>query len=156
MLSSLESPLNTNGIRLHLRTQDNNWILALEVPHGVIQRLSHRPLKWLRFVAFAILGARGHLSHVPDGPTVNYNDVALDVNYYYSPEGEYHLVDLYGFNDRITGSSGSSGSVLSESRVNFCDGVRGRDGHCVVTEIHYLLCDAAHILPHSKGDEVSF
>ena len=52
-------------------------VLTLSIPLCDIERLSVRPLKWLRFVAFAICGARGDLSEMPNGPPVGYDSVTL-------------------------------------------------------------------------------
>lgn len=38
------------------------WTRALSIPHTDIQRLTVRPLKWLRFVTFAVCSAKGDLS----------------------------------------------------------------------------------------------
>jgi hypothetical protein len=59
-----------------------------------IERLSVRPVKWLRFVTFAICGVRGHLSATPNGPPVDYDSISLAgpiaEAYYYTPEGNIH------------------------------------------------------------------
>ncbi|KAI0291825.1 hypothetical protein BC826DRAFT_911990 [Russula brevipes] len=107
-----------------------------------IERLSLRPLKWLRFVAFAVLGVKGHLYDSPGGNVVDYGvlspaNLAKDY-YYFSPE-----VD-----DRITSSA------LTERGPRFRSAVALRDGNCcVITTRDVSYCDAAHIIPHSKGDE---
>ncbi|KAI0291859.1 hypothetical protein BC826DRAFT_1186743 [Russula brevipes] len=130
---------------------DDIWICALAIPLEDIGRLSLRPLKWLRFVAFAVLGVKGHLYDSPGGNIVNYGHVSLaDLadNYYFSPEGVYHLVDPHSLNDRTTTS------VLTLRRFDFRGAVALRDGHlCAVTRDDAPFCDAAHVIPHSKGDE---
>ena len=46
-------------------------------------------------------------------------------------------------------------SNISSTRANiFRKDVRDRDQRCVGTGDDDELCDAAHIIPHSKGDEV--
>ncbi|KAI0291863.1 hypothetical protein BC826DRAFT_911984 [Russula brevipes] len=141
-------------VNIHLRQIDGPWICALAIPPEDIGRLSLRPLKWLRFVAFAALGVKGHLYDSPGGNIVNYGHVSLaDLadNYYFSPEGayqRYHLVDPHSLNDRTTTS------VLTLRRFDFRGAVALRDGDCcVVTRTDAPHCDAAHIIPHSKGDE---
>jgi len=66
--------------------------------------------------------------------------------------GSYHLVDFYGLIDHITSSS------LTQRRSTFRNDVSLRDaGCCVITQNYASLCDAAHIIPHCKGDEyISF
>ena len=56
---------------------DNQWIHTLAIPLEDIDRLSLRPLKWLRFVVFTVVGARGHLFDAPDGSLVDYENVSL-------------------------------------------------------------------------------
>jgi len=43
-------------------------------------------------------------------------------------------------------------SRTSSRRDGFRDDVENRDGSCVVIGAHGLVCDAAHLLPHSKGN----
>jgi hypothetical protein len=65
--------------------------------------------------------------------------------------GPCAFVDYEGLNDRITTSDGTS------HRIDFRSDVIRRDGHaCVVTQVEKDDCDAAHLIPHSKGDEVRF
>ena len=41
--------------------------------------------------------------------------------------------------------------------MDFRDDVINRDGPvCVVTKLEAAHCDAVHLIPHSKGDEVRF
>ncbi|KAI0287669.1 hypothetical protein BC826DRAFT_1042991 [Russula brevipes] len=138
-------------VNIHLRQLDGPWICALAIPLEDIERLSLRPLKWLRFVAFAVLGVKGHLYDSPDGNVVDYGILSaahLAKDYYYFREGVYLLVDNQGLNDRITSS------VLSDRCSLFRSAVALRDGNrCVITRWAASHCDAAHIIPHSKGDE---
>ena len=70
---------------------EGSQVLALSIPSSDIQRLSIRPLKWLRFVTFAVCGVPGNLSATPDGPAVEYDSIPhADVAeaYYYTPQGE--------------------------------------------------------------------
>ena len=70
---------------------EGSQVLALSIPSSDIQRLSIRPLKWLRFVTFAVCGVPGNLSATPDGPAVEYDSIPhsyLAEAYYYTPQGE--------------------------------------------------------------------
>ena len=74
------------------------WIHALAIPLEDIDRLALRPLKWLRFVTFTVVGARGHLFDAPDGDLVDYENVSLaniaeNANYYFAPEGNAPHLD---------------------------------------------------------------
>ena len=67
-----------------------------------------------------------------------------------SPE-ECAFVDSEGLNDRLTST------VQTPRRAHFRDVVIKRDGPaCVITQEKEGQCDAAHLIPHSKGDEVRF
>ena len=150
-------------------------VLALSIPSSDIQRLSIRPLKWLRFVTFAVCGVPGNLSATPDGPAVEYDSIPhaeIAEAYYYTPQGEpswfssfslvasdwfcveigdYHLVDYKASNDRITSS------LQTARRGRFRNDVMERDGSfCVFTGVSAELCDAAHIVSRRKGNEVPF
>jgi len=48
-----------------------------------------------------------------------------------------------------------SDAETTESRAGFRANLQGRDGSCIVTNAPPLLCEGAHIYPHSKGSEVS-
>jgi len=79
-------------VNVYVRKGDE-WIHALAIPLEDVRRLSLRPLKWLRFVTFTALGAKGHLSDTPGGNIVDYENVSLadlaeDGNYYFTPEGK--------------------------------------------------------------------
>jgi hypothetical protein len=62
----------------------------LSIPRSDIERLAVSPLQWIRYVMFAICGARGELSTTPDGPAVDYENTEIgDENkYYYRPFGK--------------------------------------------------------------------
>ncbi|KAI0293806.1 hypothetical protein BC826DRAFT_370276 [Russula brevipes] len=138
-------------VNVYLNIEDRQ-VLALSIPFSDIERLSVRPVKWLRFVTFAICGARGHLSATPNGPPVDYDSISLAgpiaEAYYYTPEGDYHIIDYNALTDRIT----SSEQTMRSSR--FRRAVETRDGPvCIFTGARGSRCDAAHLLPKSKGDE---
>ncbi|KAF8499044.1 hypothetical protein F5888DRAFT_1633574 [Russula emetica] len=54
----------------------NEPLLLLSIPSSEIQRLSYRPLKWLRFITSTICGARGNLLWLHNGPIVDYKTTA--------------------------------------------------------------------------------
>jgi hypothetical protein len=59
------------------------------------------------------------------------------------------LVDVYAMDDRT-----SDASDLTSRRADFRQGVIARDSTCVITGQPPNLCDACHIVPHSKGNNV--
>lgn len=120
----------------------------LSIPLSDVQRLSIHPFKWLRFVMFSICGAVGDLSATPDGPPVNYDSISLaDIIYFYTPSGDCIFVDYEGLNDRETSTE------QTHRGLHFRRDVRQRDGCCIITQERAEDCDAAHLIPRSKGDE---
>ena len=64
--------------------------------------------------------------------------------------GRCAFVDYECSNDRIA-------TTGTTRRRDFRDDVVRRDGPaCVVTQEEEYDCDAAHLIPHSKGDKVRF
>ena len=151
---------------------DGSPVSLLTIPNSEAERLSIRPFKWLRYVMYSICGARGDLSATPDGPSVAYNTTSLAdvIDLYYNPSGEVYFlyvrkllttvpispgscifVDYEGLNDQITSTD------LTPRRSDFRNEVIKRDGlFCVITRLRAGHCDAAHLIPRSKADEVMF
>lgn len=70
---------------------DETHISFLSIPRSDIDRLAVSPFQWIRYVIFAICGARGDLYTTPNGPVAAYEDteIANDKNkYYYRPSGK--------------------------------------------------------------------
>ena len=68
-------------IEIKLST-DQTEISFLTIPRSDIERLAVSPFRWLRYVMFAICGARGDLSTTSNGPAVNYKktEIGADKN----------------------------------------------------------------------------
>ncbi|KAI9453975.1 hypothetical protein BJY52DRAFT_1286604 [Lactarius psammicola] len=147
---SPSSPSSTTIVMVNIYLNvDGSPVLFLSIPDSDVQRLSIHPFRWLRFVVFSICGARGRLSATPDGPPVNYNSTSFTgvINLYYKPSGDCIFVDYEGLNDRVTST------VPSDRPNDFRDDVIARDGTaCIVTRHPAGHCDAAHLIPRSKGD----
>jgi len=61
------------------------------------------------------------------------------------------FIDSEGLNDRMTATVGTAGLH------RFKDNIIQRDGPaCVVSQVRKEVCDAVHLIPRSKGDEVRF
>ena len=93
-------------VHIYLSTQDalaTEWIHALFIPRKYIERLTLRPLKWLRFATFTVCGAKGDLSAIPGGKIVDCENISFDDladKYYYTPDGKLVLpVLLISSND---------------------------------------------------------
>jgi hypothetical protein len=66
---------------------DDAYQHALSIPVQMCQRFSLHPLSWLRYVAFTIYGAEGHISRSPTGRVVLYSAVNIQAgDYYYIPD----------------------------------------------------------------------
>ena len=151
---------------------DETPLSFLSIPRRDIKRLAVSPFRWIRYVMFAICGSQGDLSITPNGPAVDYEITEIPNNqntYYYQPSGKLSFcvgfccsvsrlspgviafVDYEGLNDRVTTSDGTS------RRRDLREDVIRRDGlACVVTHEEEGICDAVHLIPHSKGDDVRF
>ncbi|KDQ07698.1 hypothetical protein BOTBODRAFT_192252 [Botryobasidium botryosum FD-172 SS1] len=146
----------TSTVNLHTRNtaaraQDEPWLHLLAIPLADIQRLCHRPFKWLRFVLFAICGVKGDLYLAPGGEMVDYQSTLAQEfqagDYYYIPNGSYNFIDPKAINGRHT-------SIETVRRADFRDEIIARDGHQCPFSVEYTpetMCDSAHIIPHSKG-----
>ena len=76
------------GIKL---STDQTKTSFLSILRSDIERLAVSPLRWLRFVMFAICGARADLSTTSNGPAVDYENTEIgdDENtYYHRPSGK--------------------------------------------------------------------
>jgi hypothetical protein len=60
------------------------------------------------------------------------------------------FVDLNGLNERVTTSS----ATAAQHSGSFREKIVQRDGSCIITGEKVELCDAAHLIPGGKGDEV--
>ncbi|KAI9467417.1 hypothetical protein BJY52DRAFT_1238401 [Lactarius psammicola] len=147
---SPSSPSSTTIVMVNIYLNvDGSPVLFLSIPDSDVQRLSIHPFRWLRFVVFSICGARGCLSATPDGPPVDYDSTSVTgvINLYYKPSGDCIFVDYEGLNDRVTST------VPSDCPNDFRDDIIARDGTaCIVTRHSAEHCDAAHLIPRSKGD----
>ncbi|KAK0490320.1 hypothetical protein IW261DRAFT_1387622 [Armillaria novae-zelandiae] len=149
---------SVKAVNIHLSYR-NKQGLALSIPIDDIRRLSIRPLKWLRYVAFTVFGATGHLALTADGSAFEDENITwesedrLCEDYYYIPDGKgtssfLRLPSPDGLNDRITSS------VTEVHLSSFRNSIQRRDGDCrVFTGTGAAYCEAIHILPRCKGHE---
>ena len=125
------------------------------------RRYSTRPYKWMRFVTVIIIGAIDVLSpECGDSPcpqSCDYDlsgdlpEQSLDLYYHTSDEEKKQMVPI----DPDFVRENISVTHPSLCAPNFRRNVSARDGaRCVLTEKHSDICDAAHIVPVGKGDEV--
>ncbi|KAH9072334.1 hypothetical protein EDB83DRAFT_2362411 [Lactarius deliciosus] len=99
-----------------------------------LNRLSIHPFKWIRYVMFSV-----------------FTSLAGVIDLYYNPSGSCIFVDYNGLNETLTSTDSTP------CRHDFRDEVIKRDGEsCTITGQSADICDAAHIIPRCKSDEVVF
>ncbi|KAF8556464.1 hypothetical protein OG21DRAFT_636491 [Imleria badia] len=146
----------------------NSGVPALSIPLAQCATFAIRPLKWLRFLGFAIYGQEGHLSTSENGPPLDYTAQIEARPYYFISDGKLDSYTLKSFLTLLTfsgeprfadvdvidnkESDKSSTPKVSTSRAAFNQRVRERDGTCVLTGDYAHECAACHFIPHSKGD----
>jgi hypothetical protein len=136
-----------------------NTVSFLSIPRSDIDRLAVFPFRWIRYVMFSICGLGGDPLTTLNGLPVDYNRTEFadtENAYYYRPfgnlsSGDCVFVDNEGLNDQLTST------VQTPRRSRFRTDVIRRDGPaCVVTHDSEQVCDAVHLIPRSKSDEVRF
>ena len=142
--------------------------LALSIPLAECGNYVVNPLKWPRFIGYAICGREGYFSTSQGGTEIGDYTADIEARQYYFISkgksdcdttkalpslltllGEPRLVDVDAMDDRTTDASD-----LTERRTDFRRRVIARDNSCLLTADPVFVCDACHILPHSKGDNV--
>ncbi|KAN0097128.1 hypothetical protein V8E55_001574 [Tylopilus felleus] len=133
-----------------------NWTHCLTFPLDTLRshQFTSKPYKWIRYATGVVVGAQGDLSFSPDSPhdVVEYDhDLPSESAnlYYHTSDAEKQRMfpaDPDMGHTTITSSDPTT-------RVDLRSQVIERDGTCVLTRFHSFNCDAAHLLPHSKGDE---
>jgi hypothetical protein len=69
------------------------WQPTLRIPSSEFSQYTIKPLKWLRFLGYAIYGQEGHLSLTPDGDSVDVEPPVLELKttYYFRAEGAVEI-----------------------------------------------------------------
>ena len=157
--ASLPLSVAHDGI-LDVHPDNWEWMHCLTIPlNSPILDISYKPFKWLRFAIGVVLGTQGDLGLYPDpGPPdavpVEY-DAALPAEsirlYYHTSTEEKRR--MFPIDPDIMHARVHSGNSATR-RVDFRDDVEARDRVCVLTREEAHDCEAAHLLPHSKGDDV--
>ena len=121
-------------------------------------RFSLKPYKWIRYATGIVIGVRGELCTERDLPNpvpIDYDSglsaVSIDLYYHTTDQEKRHFFPI---DPKLAGTRTVTSSGTSSRRDGFCDDVENRDEVCVVTGAPGFVCDAAHLLPHGKGDKV--
>lgn len=135
------------------------WTQCLAFPVNRLNDLgfSTKPYKWIRYATGTVIGAQGELCAELDLPAnpINYDSglpaATIDLYDHTTADEKRNMfpIDPDIANPRVVSSTGTS-----SRRDAFRHDVEMRDTRCVVTRAPPLFCDAAHILPHGKGDRV--
>jgi len=146
---------------------DNTQHRALSIPMDTCMQFAISPLAWLSYLGFTICGSEGHIANTPYGEQLEYHPVGVQVHpgiYYYIAGGESFCgilgphsplildprwLDIEMMDDRASYASGRT-----SRRADFRQDIINRDGTCVMTGTPPENCQACHIVPHSKGDQV--
>ena len=146
----------------NLNLDQNNWKWnkVLEFPADKLEELRLlKPYKWIRFAIGIVVGAHGELRREPDlsnSVPINYDDsrlpgVKTDLYYHTTDEEKGQM---FPFDPELANAKVVTPSQTSTRRSHFRDDVARRDGQrCVVTR-DFPYNQAAHLIPHSKGDTV--
>jgi hypothetical protein len=107
----------------------------------------------------AVVGCEGRLATYTEDENDNEGKTDLPLNLEdaapqhrklrFIPDGPISFVDVDGLNHL------KSSQFTTSSRAGFRDDIVERDGSSVVNGIDEELCDACHLIPHSKGNQVA-
>jgi hypothetical protein len=141
---------------------DMEWVHYLHLPVQLLIPLSLRPFKFLRYMCFSIVASRGHLSFskehldpVPyDSPSIDIlTDGTLNIYYHLDADQQPYVFPINPTSAPNTPTSSVCSSNDSQI-INFRVGVANRDDTCVGTDAPGHLCEVAHLIGITKGDEV--
>ena len=149
----------TPNTDLDLESTNWMWVPCLAFPINELNLLgfSSKPYKWIRYATGVVVGAHGHLCTQRDLPATRVAyDSALSVTsmdlYYHTTPGEKRC--MFPIDPSINNPKVATSTGTSTCRTTFRQDVELRDLSCVVSGLAADVCDAAHILPHGKGDQV--
>ncbi|KAF7333904.1 hypothetical protein MSAN_02403200 [Mycena sanguinolenta] len=133
-------------------------VFYLEIPIPVIRSNSVRPIKYLRFLGWCIMGILGTVKSDREGVDVADNaSLQGEAIYFYVYEALddaaalQYAVDLDVIKAR-SAVSVSDSSVHARERA-FKNSLLQRDASCIFTDKPPMFCQGAHIIPFHKGDE---
>ena len=142
---------------------DWRWIHCLTIPLESYHHFqwSGKPFKWIHFVIGVVIGvvigAQGHLSLTPDALVpVNYDDGLpigpLDLDLYYHVDAD-ERTRMFPTDPHLQNTKSKTNTSRSDRWHGFPEEIRQRDrSRCVVSDAPEVLCEAAHLLAHSKNE----
>ncbi|KAJ7350879.1 hypothetical protein DFH08DRAFT_118338 [Mycena albidolilacea] len=136
------------AFRLHLAPEPDG--LYLDVPVDAVASLCLHPVKYLRFLAYCILGVDGTIvTEDFEGEVLPDEDRLVEGIYYFVREGEGNVLEHAVDPEALTYSHVSE---TTNTRDNFWTLVAERDVACIFTNMNEESCQGIHIVPFSKGD----
>ncbi|KAJ7895632.1 hypothetical protein B0H14DRAFT_2681203 [Mycena olivaceomarginata] len=136
------------AFRLHLAPELDG--LYLDVPVDAVASLCLHPIKYLRFLAYCILGVDGTIATEDfEGEVLPDEDHLGEGVYYFVREGEGDVLEHAVDPEALTYSHVSE---TTNTRDNFRTLVAERDVVCIFTNMHEESCQGIHVVPFNKGD----
>jgi hypothetical protein len=122
----------------------------LEIPVRIVKEVSLKPLKYLRYIGWCVLGVLGSLVD-ESGNLVELNGGLTDGDVYH-----YNVPDedifAYAVDPEVIKQRSQVPSETTVTREDFRGEVLQRDSCCVWTGVSGG--NAMHIIPHRRGNEV--
>jgi hypothetical protein len=145
---------------------DGEAVLALSIPTKKCETLARHPLRWLRFLGYAVYGQEGEISLSCGGkPVLDYRAKLEPRAYHFvSPRWcprpwlaarKLTWLDLPADPPRLVDPDGiarKSPWPTSPRDGKFRAEVSRRYGVCMMSGAPPASCQAAHLIPHAKGD----
>jgi len=149
-------------MELDLDPRNWEWKGCLSFPVSQLTYLgfSSKPYRWIQYATGAVLGAHGKLcieQDLPNPTPINYDaplsETSIDLYYHTINEEKQQmfLIDPFISNIKTVPSSSSQRSLRWGG---FCMDMQNQDGSCVVSGAISEICQATHLVSHSKGDKV--
>jgi hypothetical protein len=159
-----------NTVELWLRF-DDVYQRCLTIPLETCTRFAAHPLPWLSHLGFCLCAREGYISNSDNGSEIEYRGgrgspaITPGIYYYIIAAGASYscILDIFSplkldplwLDEDVMNDRTSFESASTARRQDFRQDIIDRDGTCVVTGASPRYCQACHIIPHSRGDEVS-
>ncbi|KAJ7925799.1 hypothetical protein B0H13DRAFT_1113789 [Mycena leptocephala] len=143
---------------IHLILSHSTDDFYLEIPISVVQSNSVRPIKYLRFLGWCIMGILGAVKSDRAGADLADTALLQDRGTYFyvydAPNDDAALryavdPDVIKARSHISASDSS----IRARDAAFKESLLRRDASCIFTNKPPLFCEGTHIIPFHKGDE---
>ncbi|KAJ6618430.1 hypothetical protein B0H10DRAFT_1947613 [Mycena sp. CBHHK59/15] len=148
------SAIATGHIRLILAHTSDDFYL--DIPISVVNHNCVRPIKYLRFLGWCIIGILGTVRRHRKGADIGDDGSLLEQRAYFyvyaavdKDASLKYAVDPEVIKPRSNVSSSNSSTRASSFKASLVD----RDASCIFTDAPPLFCEGTHIIPFHKSDE---